>query len=426
MKKIKPISNLDATVSIPGSKSISHRALITAGLADGESRLQAFLDCEDTLHTLGGLQELGVQASVKVDEVIIRGTGGKFVPAEERRTCFLGNSGTSYRLLLSIAALARGTYLFTGTPRMCERPINDLVNALVGLGVDASCPERPGFPPVLIHARGIPGGKVKIAGDKSSQYISSLLLSGPYSEKGVEIEIVGDLVSRPYLDITVDVMGRFGVEVERENYRFFRVSPDQRYQPRRLGIDGDVSSASYFWAAAAITGGKITTENIHHETTRQGDIVLLELLEAMGCRVDREPGRIIVQGGPLSALEADMSPMPDMVPTLSAIALFAEGRTIIRNVPHLRHKESDRLHGVALEWRRLGARIEELPDGLIIHGNRRLSGAVVDPHNDHRLAMSLAVVGSMVPGIHIKNESCVSKSFPGFWELWDALSEPKV
>jgi 3-phosphoshikimate 1-carboxyvinyltransferase len=422
MKAVRPLSHLDAAVNIPGSKSISHRALIAAGLAEGESRLHAILDCEDTLHTAAGLRTLGLQVSWEGEEVVVSGNGGIFAPVQGTTTCFLGNSGTSFRLLLSIAALAGGRYLFTGTPRMRERPIGDLVKALKDLGVEASCQEKGGFPPVLIEAKGIPGGRVGIAGNTSSQYISSLLLAGPYMEKGVEIDVIGELVSRPYLDITVDVMNRFGVEVGRNGYASFKVAPGQRYQPRRYRVDGDVSSASYFWAAAAVTGGAIHTENIHHETTRQGDILLLDVLEAMGCRVRRAPERITIQGAPLSGLEADMGAMPDMVPTLSAIALFARGRTTIRNVPHLRHKESDRLACVALEWRRLGARIEELPDGLIIHGGERLSGAMVDPHDDHRLAMSLAVVGLKVPGIVITNESSVIKSFPRFWDLWDSLA----
>ncbi len=421
MKEIHPRPSIDASVRIPGSKSVTHRALITAGLADGESLLKEFLSCEDTLYTLNALRELGVQISTEGEKTIVSGTGGKFPFDQGRKEIFLGNSGTSYRLLLSTVALARGDYILTGTPRMQERPIGDLVRALNKLGVEASCMERENSPPVLIRAKGIHGGRVEIPGELSSQYVSSILLSGPYAEKEVEIEIRGRLVSRPYVDITLDVMKMFGVEVNRDGYRCFRISAGQRYHPCQFIIEGDVSAASYFWGAAAVTGGTLTTENIHPHTTRQGDVVLLDILEEMGCRVERETERVVVQGGELSGIEVDMGAMPDMVPTLAAIALFARGKTAIRNVSHLRLKESDRLGAVALEWGRLGGRVEELEDGIIIHGGERLSGGVMDPHNDHRLAMSLAIAGLRVPGIKIKNEHCVNKSFPGFWELWDGL-----
>lgn len=421
MIDIKPRSHINATVRIMGSKSVTHRALITAGLAKGESMLKEFLACEDTLYTVSALRELGVQISIEGESTAVSGTGGEFFPPAGRKEIFLGNSGTSYRLLLSIIALTRGEYILTGTPRMHARPVGDLVKALNRLGVEASCIERNGFPPVYIKAKGIHGGRVDIPGDKSSQYLSSLLLCAPYAEKDVEIEVTGRLVSRPYVDVTIDVMKMFGVPVNRDGYRYFRISGGQKYQPCLFKIDGDVSSASYFWAAAAVTGGSITTKNIHPDTTRQGDIALLDIIEEMGCHVERETDRVVVQGGELSGIEVDMGAMPDMVPTLAAIALFAGGKTAIRNVPHLRHKESDRLRAIALEWGRLGGRVEELDDGIIIYGGESLSGAVIDPHDDHRLAMSAAVVGLRVPGVRIKNENCVNKSFPRFWELWNML-----
>ena len=421
MKEIRPRSHIDATVRIIGSKSVTHRALITAGLAKGESMLKEFLACEDTLYTVSALRELGIPISIEGESTAVSGTGGEFSPPAGRKEIFLGNSGTSYRLLLSIIALSRGEYIITGTTRMHARPVGDLVRALNGLGVEASCIEKNDFPPVYIKAKGIPGGRVDIPGDKSSQYLSSLLLCGPYAEKGVEIEVAGRLVSRPYVDVTIDVMKMFGIPVERDGYRYFRISGGQKYQPCLFKIDGDVSSASYFWAAAAVTGGSITTKNIHPDTTRQGDIALLDILEEMGCHVDRETDRVVVQGGVLSGIEVDMGAMPDMVPTLASIALFARGKTAIRNVSHLRHKESDRLRAIALEWGRMGGRVKELDDGIIVYGGERLSGAVIDPHNDHRLAMSAAVVGLRVSGVRIKNENCVNKSFPRFWELWNGL-----
>jgi len=223
------------------------------------------------------------------------------------------------------------------------------------------------------------------------------------------------------VDITLDVMEKFGVKVDREGCSYFRVPSGKPYQHREFSIQGDASSASYFWAAAAVTGGTVVTENIHPYATRQGDISLLEILGMMGCFIEKKSDRALVQGGNLSGIDVDMSEMPDMVPTLAAIGLFAKGETVIRNVAQLHHKESERLHSIGVEWERLGARVKILPDGLIVHGGDILSGTVVDTHDDHRIAMSLAVVGLKVPGITIKDENCVNKSFPQFWELWDRL-----
>ncbi len=421
MKEIRNRSSIDGGVRIPGSKSITHRALITSSLAKGESVLAAFLACEDTLHTVHALRELGVKITINEENARVLGIGGKFPSRAGSKEIFLGNSGTSYRLLLSTVALGRGEYILKGTPRMHARPIGDLVDALSELGVDASCIEKGDFPPVSVKGKGIRGGKVKIAGDKSSQYVSSLLLAGPYTEKGLEIEVTGTLVSQPYVDVTLEVMKEFGIRVSRDGYRYFKVSGGQRYQPCKFKIDGDVSAASYFWAAAAVTGGIIRTENIRPLTTQQGDIALLDIMEEMGCDVEKRAESVVVRGRALSGIEVDMGAMPDMVPTLAAIALFAKGRTNIRNVSHLRLKESNRLRAIATEWARLGGRVEELADGLIIHGGRPMSGTVVDSHGDHRIAMSLAVVGLRIPGIRIRRESCVNKSFPGFWDLWYGL-----
>ena len=421
MIEIKPLSHIHTTVRIPGSKSITHRAIIAASLASGESLLKSFLECEDTLYTTNALRELGVDIAIKGENLNVKGVGGEFQPAPAKKELYLGNSGTSFRLLLSVVALCRGKFLMTGTPRMLTRPIGSLVTALDRLGVEISCVDQNGCPPVLIRADGIRGGEVSIAGDQSSQFISSLLLSAPYAENDVEIRVIGELVSRPYVDITIDVMGHFGVQVDRDSYSYFRIHAGQGYRSLEYAIQGDASSASYFWAAAAVTGGTVITENIYPGITRQGDIRLLEILEKIGCIVERKADRVVVHGGRLSGVEVDMSSMPDMVPTLAAIALFSDGKTSIRNVHHLRYKESDRLHAIALEWNRLGGHVEEIGDGLIIHGGEKLKGAVVDPHDDHRLAMSLAVVGLRVPGVKIKDEACVSKSLPQFWELWERL-----
>lgn len=419
MKKIIQKNNINSTVKIPGSKSLTHRALIAAGLAKGQSTLKSFLACDDTLYTADTLRKLGIDIAINEDTVQVYGNGGVFNPAKEKLEIDLGNSGTSYRLLLSVAALANGPFIFTGTRRMKERPVAYLVDALIELGVDVECLEKEGFPPVLINASGIKGGRVIIPGDISSQYISSLLLSGPYAETDLTIEVEGELVSKPYIDLTIDVMKSFGVNVDNEDYKIFNLPSGQSYVAREFIIDGDASSASYFWGAAAITGGKVKTANIHPFKNRQGDMGLLGILESMGCHVELEENSVTVRGGSLTGVTVDMGSMPDMVPTLAVIALFANGKTTISNVSHLRHKESDRIADTANEIRRIGGRVEELDDGLIISGGDELTGTEIDPHDDHRLAMSFAMAGLRVPGIVINNEECVSKSFPTFWDLWE-------
>jgi 3-phosphoshikimate 1-carboxyvinyltransferase len=421
MKVIEPRRAIEATVAVPGSKSLSHRALIVAALAQGESRIRNLLECEDVQYTLQALRDLGIDITEEEGTTIVAGQGGRFPESPGKRTLFLGNSGTSLRLLLSMAALVRGETVLTGTPRLLERPVGELVRALGDLGVKAIAKEKGDFPPVRLCSAGIKGGRTRLTGRESSQYLSSLLLAAPCAATAVEIEVAGPIVSAPYVDLTLEVMERFGVAVRREGRRRFHVLPGPGYQAADFSVEGDASSASYFWAAAAVTGGTIATDNIRGTASRQGDLAFLEILERMGCLVKKEDRRVIVQGRALVGLEADLNRLPDMVPTLAAVALFARGKTVIRNVPHLRHKESDRLRVLWEEWRRLGAQIEERPDGLVIEGSVRLHGALCDAHDDHRLAMSLAVVGLQVPGIRIRDEHCVGKSFPRFWDLWEGL-----
>jgi 3-phosphoshikimate 1-carboxyvinyltransferase len=255
MKPSQSGSPVNATVKIPGSKSITHRALIAAGLATGVSRLKNVLICEDSLYTVDGLREMGIQITLSGDDAQIIGGGGRFSRFDRTKEIFLGNSGTSFRLLLSTVALSQGEYILSGSSRMQERPIGGLVSALSRMGVKASCPEKKGYPPVCIQSRGIPGGKVTIPGSQSSQFVSSLLLAGPYAKNAMEIEVNGPIVSRPYVDLTLEVMAHFGVYVIREDYHYYKIPPDKKYQSCRFSVEGDVSSASYFWAAAAVTGG---------------------------------------------------------------------------------------------------------------------------------------------------------------------------
>ena len=413
--------HIDYVLKIPGSKSVSHRAIIAACLAKGTSVLTGLLVCEDTAYTQDGLMDLGFAIYRKDEKAEIYGKGNNFPHSHVRKEIYLGNSGTSLRLLLSVAALCKGEFLFKGTHRMHERPIGGLVSALNELGVNASCISGGGVPPVLITADGIKGGKVEIEGNKSSQYVSSILMAAPYAEDDVEIVISGDLVSKPYVDVTVKVMEEFGIKVEKEGYKRFKIPKAQSYMPRQFEIEGDVSTASYFWAAAAVTGGTVMTENIYPFETRQGDIRLLEIMSEMGVRVEKERDRVRVSGGTLRGIDVDMGDIPDMVPTVASMAIFAKGKTRIGNISHLHFKESDRISAIAREWNRVGCRVDELDDGLVIHGGCKPIGAEVNSYDDHRLAMSLAVVSLRVPGIKIKGAACVEKSFPGFWEFWDEM-----
>jgi 3-phosphoshikimate 1-carboxyvinyltransferase len=413
------VSMMDRVVRLPGSKSVTHRALIAAGLAGGKSVLINPLACEDTDYTRRALEGMGVVISEGNGGLDVRGVGGKFAPVPAMETHFLGNSGTSIRLLLGVTALTGNRHLLDGLERIRERPIGELVDALNLLGAEIQFQGRVGYPPVLVRGKGIRGGKVRLSGKVSSQYLSSLLLVSPFAREDVEIEVGSGLVSSAYVALTLEVMGAFGVKVLREGFGRFHIPSGQIYHSRTYVVEADVSSASYFWGAAAVTGGRVITENIDPYQTCQGDIGFLDILEEMGCVIERNPGWVAVRGGSLRRVEVDMAGMPDLVPTLAAIALFADGETVIRNVPHLRHKESDRLHSVRCEWEKLGGHVKELPDGLVIRGGSALSGGAVDPHDDHRLAMSLAVIGLKVPGVRIDREECVQKSFPGFWDLWE-------
>ncbi|MGD8387272.1 MAG: 3-phosphoshikimate 1-carboxyvinyltransferase [Desulfobacteraceae bacterium] len=421
MISIRTKTALDAVVDIPGSKSITHRALIAAAMAGGESTLSGALSCEDTRLTARALKQMGARILWEGDTIRVLGTGGRIEPPSDGRGLFLGNSGTSFRLLLSTVALGCGRFTLSGTRRMCERPVGELARALQEMGARIRFPHRPGYPPVTLHARGLSGGRVSVGAKTSSQYISSLLLAAPYAKQDTEIHVQGEAVSRPYVDLTVRVMNAFGVDVDCPGGSRFRVPAGFPYLPGARRIEGDASTASYFWAAAAVTGGRVVTRNLLPLQTAQGDIRFLEILERMGCRIRRQPDRVEVQGGPLQGVSVDMGDLPDMVPTLAAVGLFARGRTRIRNVAHLRYKESDRLNAIAGEWRRLGACVEIEEDGLVIHGESRLRGKDMDSKSDHRIAMSLAVAGLRVPGIRIRNPACVDKSFPAFWSFWNAL-----
>jgi 3-phosphoshikimate 1-carboxyvinyltransferase len=331
---------------------------------------------------------------------------------------YLGNSGTSMRFLTALAALGEGEYLLTGTERLCQRPLGELLTALSQVGVRAISEQGDGCPPVRVTG-GIIGGRAQLSGGTSSQYLSALLFIGPLAPGGLEIEITGELVSRPYVDLTLEVLSDFGVSYYREGYRYFQLPGNQYYLPQTYEIEADASSASYFWAAAALTGGRVTITNLSLESS-QGDAAFPGVLERMGCAIESASAGLTVQGGPLRGMAVDMATMPDLVPTLAVLAAFATGDTVITGVAHLRHKESDRLAAVATELAKIGVTARETEDGLVIRGGTP-QGAVIHTYNDHRIAMSFAVAGLKTAGIRITDPDCVAKSFPDFWEFFDRL-----
>jgi 3-phosphoshikimate 1-carboxyvinyltransferase len=415
-REIRPRERVSATLTLPGSKSFTHRALIAAALAEGESRLTNALKAEDTELTAQALGRLGAGIEWQGATVRVMGSGGRLKPVAE--PLHLGNSGTSMRFLTALAALGTGQYVLTGSPRLCERPMGELLEALQQLGVKAVSQRGDGCPPVVVQG-GLAGGRASLSGAVSSQYLSALLFIGPLAPRGVEIEVTGELVSRPYVNMTLEVLAGFGISHYREGYRYFRVPGGQEYAPQDYAIEGDASSASYFWAAAALTGGRVTITNLSLESC-QGDIDFLSVLARLGCRIDSSPTGLTVAGGPLQGIQVNMANMPDLVPTLAVLAAFARGDTVITGAAHLRHKESDRLAAVAAELGKMGIEVQETEDGLIIHGGQP-RGAEIETYQDHRIAMAFAVAGLRVPGVVIKDPGCVAKSFPDFWEFLDRL-----
>ncbi len=418
---------INAVLQMPGSKSITQRAMVVAALAKGESLLQGALRSEDTELLADALIKLGIEAKwtdagFKIKGSGVVGPGGEF---NQPLKLYMGNNGTGIRLLTSLVCLGSGHYLLAGTKRMEERPIAHLVRALRQWGAKISCVNGTDSPPVLVEADGLLGGNTVINGSLSSQYISSLLLVAPYLKNTGRICVAGNLVSRPYVNITLAVMRSFGgvVEVVEDEGMCFVVQTVP-YRAMHYAVEGDASSASYFWAAAAVTGGKVTISNIHHDVL-QGDAAFADILGRMGCRVIKDETGVTVTGpeiGELRGIDIDMGKWPDVALTLAVVAAFARGTTRISGIQHLRIKETDRITAVATELQRMGASVKELEDGLVIEGGAPLHGAEIQTYNDHRMAMAFSVAGLQVPDVVICNPDCVAKSFPDFWEKWVYMS----
>ena len=411
---------IDATVTLPGSKSYTNRALIIAAMAEGEALLRHALFSDDTDYMAAALRSLGIAVDEDraAETFRVHGGGGRF-PVPEA-TLSIGNAGTAARFLTSYVALGNGRYVIDGVERMRQRPIQPLLDGLSQLGVDARAARGNGCPPVLVDAHGLPGGVARMRGDISSQYFSSILMAAPLSQEGVTLEVEGDLVSKPYVDMTASTMSAFGATMTNEAYRRFHVPGGQQYRARSYDIEPDASGASYFFAAAAVTGGRVRVEHLGHGSA-QGDLGFVQVLERMGCTVTQTAAYTEVHGPPqLRGVDADMCDISDTAQTLAAIAPFADGPVAIRNIAHVRDKETDRVAAMAAELRRLSLRVDERPDGLTVHPGP-LRPATIETYDDHRMAMSFAVTGLNVPGLRIKDPGCVSKTFPDFWERWQQL-----
>jgi len=401
---------------VPGSKSITNRALVCAALAGGDSFIRNPSDSTDSAMMVNGLNQMGVLAIRTEEGLKVQGTGGKlFAP---KYPIPVGNAGTTLRFLISVAARASGRTVFEGSERMAQRPITPLVDALGRLGVRVDANAQLSH--FAVHGGEMKGGETTVMGDQSSQFLSSLLLAAPGLDNGLRVEVPGNISSAPYVAMTVRVMQAFGVEVRGSENRF-EVPAGSRYQPATYAVEADASSATYPFAAAALCGGSVTVPGLAVDSM-QSDAGFLDVLARMGCRVQWEGSQVTVQrSGPLRGIDVDMNAMPDAVPALVAVALFGESPTCIRNVANLRFKESDRLGTLAAELARLGADVRVTDGGLDIHP-APLHGAQLDPHDDHRLAMVFGLLGLRIPGILVETPECVSKSYPRFWDELEHLS----
>jgi 3-phosphoshikimate 1-carboxyvinyltransferase len=410
---------LNATVRVPGSKSLTNRALLIAALADGTTRLTNALFSDDSRYFAGALQTLGfdVQLNEASHEMTVTGLGGK-IPAKKAKL-FIGNAGTAARFLSAFLTLGNGEYILDGEPRMRERPIGDLIDALHQLGVEMESTNN--CPPVEIFAKGLPGGKTKIAGNISSQFLSALLMVAPYAQSPIEIELTTSLNSKPYVDMTIAIMRDFGVEIERQDYSKFIIQPTSYSPLATFQIESDASAASYFFAATAICGGTVRVENISRKSV-QGDIAFLDVLQQMGCEVKEGENYIQVTGASsLQGVDVDMRDIPDTAQTLAAVVSFATSPTRIRGIASARVKETDRVAATCTELKRLGVQVEEHEDGMTIYPCQTFQPSNVQTYNDHRMAMTFSLIGLRFDGVTIENPSCVSKTFPNYFEVLDEL-----
>ncbi|EIO3971966.1 3-phosphoshikimate 1-carboxyvinyltransferase [Vibrio vulnificus] len=421
---LQPIKKVNGEVNLPGSKSVSNRALLLAALAKGTTRLTNLLDSDDIRHMLNALTKLGVHYELSADKTVctVEGLGRPFT-ATEAQELFLGNAGTAMRPLAAALCLGKGEFVLTGEPRMKERPIGHLVDALREAGAQIEYLENENYPPLKINATGLQAGTVNIDGSISSQFLTAFLMAAPLAQGEVKIHIVGELVSKPYIDITLHIMKQFGVDVVNNAYQEFIIPAGQSYvSPGQFLVEGDASSASYFLAAAAIKGGEIKVTGIGKNSI-QGDIHFADALEKMGAEIEWGEDYVISRVGRLKGIDMDYNHIPDAAMTIATTALFAQGTTAIRNVYNWRVKETDRLSAMATELRKVGAEVEEGEDYLIVNPPQQLTHAAIDTYDDHRIAMCFSLVALSDTPVTINDPKCTSKTFPDYFDKLASLSE---
>ena len=421
MIEIQPVRKpINATIEVPGSKSYTNRALLVAAMAHGTSTLTGALFSDDTRYMCNALQKLGVKvdADEKLATFDVHGNGGE-IPVSGAEL-YIGNSGTTSRSLTAYVSLGHGKFVIDGDePMRHGRPIADLLDALRQIGVSARTQFENGHLPVIIEADGLKGGKTRLDISKSSQFLTALLLIAPYAKNGMEIEVIANR-TMPYIDITRSVMTAFGVQVISEDYKFFRIEGGQQYQPRAYNIEPDASNASYFFAAAALTGGRVTVQHLNLDSA-QGDLQFVHILEQMGCQTTVSNTGITVTGPrQLKGIDVDMRTISDTALTLAAIAPFANSKVTIRNIEHTRWQETDRIHAMVTELRKLGVPVVEHQDGLEI-SPAPITPAAIDTYEDHRVAMAFSLIGLKANGIRINDPECVSKTFPNYFEVFERL-----
>lgn len=415
---------IDFNFSLPGSKSITNRAFLIAMLSNGQTELQGTLESDDTHYMQQALQTLGIQIQKEAHNFKIQGNSGVFTNHQDLNL-FLGNAGTATRFLTAAMSLRAGKTILDGNTRMRQRPIQDLIQGLQELGVKIQSLKTNGCPPLEVIGNTLVGGEVTIPGEVSSQYFSAILLCAPYAKKEVTLNVQGELCSKPYIDITLDIMNKFGVQVENHNYQSFKI-PQGCYQAQTYTIEGDASAASYFWALVALHGGKVKINNLSLHS-HQGDVQFLDVITQMlesDYEIITTESSLEFQVAPHPKLkglgEIDLNHMPDVAMTLAILAACAQGETIITNVPNMRVKETDRIKAIVTELKKLGIQAEELENGLKIRGRitpqKLLSSVKIETYDDHRMAMCFAVLGTKINGIIINDPECTSKTYPNFWK----------
>jgi len=419
--EILPVTGpVHGAIRPPGSKSITNRAFILAALASGKTTLTGVLDSQDTRVMAESLGRLGVnvEQNLTAKTAVIQGLGGG--PKVPTADLWLENSGTSIRFLTALCTLGHGQFRLDGNARMRERPIGPLVEALTQCGAKIECELSAGCPPLVVKAQGWSTSRITVSGDLSSQYLSALLMAAPACGRAVEVAVAGPLVSRPYIDMTLEMMRQFGARVDEPSPNRFVIA-DRGYQGRDYSIEPDASAASYFFGAAAVTGGRVTVQGLNRHAL-QGDVGFVDALVQMGCAVEWGADSITLTGGPLRGVDVDMNAISDTAQTLACVAVFASGPTTIRNVAHMRLKETDRVRAVVTELQRLGVRADEHDDGLTIHPGP-VTPATVATYDDHRMAMSFSLIGLRSPGIRIADPQCTSKTYPEYFSDLDLLCE---